>query len=113
MGDSEMLGAKLDNLVDKVAGMESNMTRLADAMVQLARLEVQFANNSEAVKRAFDAIEKLHTLMSQHIESADERMRLIEEAQPVQKLVSNWVLAWIAGVVGLLGGAVAAKVLGH
>ena len=41
-----------------------------------------------------------------------ERIKKLEESAPVAKLVNGWVLAWIAGVVGLVGGAVAMKVLG-
>lgn len=111
MGDTEMISAKLDTLHDKVCGLEDSMEKLADAVVQIARLEVQMAGNSESIKRAFDAIEKMHSSMADHMRTSDERMKALELNQPVQKLVTGWVLAWIAGAVGLLGGAVAAVVL--
>lgn len=111
MGDTELVSAKLDTLHNKISGLETSMQKLADAVVQIARLEVQMANNAESIKRAFDAIEKMHFVMAEHMRTSDERMKDLELAQPVQKLVSGWVLAWIAGAVGLFGGAVASTVL--
>lgn len=113
---------RLDHIESGLGRLESAVARLADAMVQLARLEVSMTHNGDAITRAFSAIEKLASTveqyeresrlrMKEHEEKADERLKKLEEAQPVQKLVSGWVLAWIAGAVGLLGGAVATAVL--
>lgn len=84
--------------------LETSVEKLTDAMVQLARLEVQLANNGEAVHRAFEAIEKLSAHLDRHEQSADARLRALEETAPVNKLVTGWVLSWIAGAGGLVGG---------
>lgn len=102
--DNENIAAKLDVLNSRVGGIETTMDKLADAVVQIARLEVAMANNSEAVRRSFDAIEKLNLHLDDHSRIADERIRKLEEAAPVNKLVSGWVLSWLAGAGGLAGG---------
>ena len=83
-----------------------------EAMVSIARLEVRLANNGDAVSRAFESIDKISGELGKHSMQMDERIKRIEETAPINKLISGWVLAWVAGAVGLVGGAVVAKVLG-
>lgn len=112
MGEQEQMDFRLNRIESGLTRVEVSVAKLADAMVQVARLEVSLAHNGEAVSRAFDSIDKLSVRIEKHVEVTDERMKRLEESQPVQKLVSGWVLAWIAGAVGLFGGVVAAKTLG-
>lgn len=111
MGDVELLAVKMDALHDRMTGIEAAIVKVADAMERIARLEERLAAHNDAMRRAFDAIDRNSQDMTEHFRAADERMKALENAQPVQKLVTGWVLAWIAGAVGLLGGAVAAVVL--
>lgn len=112
MTDGSAVEVRLENIETSLGRLENAVQKLAEAMVQVARLEVQLAHNGEAVQRAFTAIENLSRRVDNHEEASNTRMRALEEAAPVQKLVSGWVLAWIAGIIGLVGGAVAMKVLG-
>ena len=107
-----ILAAKLDALNGRMTPIEQNLSRLADAMVSIARLEVRLANNGDAVSRAFESIDKISGELGKHSMQMDERIKRIEETAPINKLISGWVLAWVAGAVGLVGGAVVAKVLG-
>jgi chromosome segregation ATPase len=112
MGEQDVLATKLDSMSQRMGSIENTMNKLADAMVQVARLEVQMAGTGQSLNRAFDSIEKMSESLSTHSHIMDERIKKLEESAPVAKLVNGWVLAWIAGVVGLVGGAVAMKVLG-
>jgi response regulator RpfG family c-di-GMP phosphodiesterase len=109
---TDELNAKLDMLHARMSTMELTLAKVSDALVSIARIEERMQANSEALSRAFEANHKLAEALSKHEHLADERMRKLEEVAPVHKLVSGWVLAWIAGAVGLLGGVVASKVLG-
>ena len=107
------LSAKLDVLHARMSTMESTLAKVSDALVSIARIEERMQSNSEALSRAFLAVQTLTEALHRHESSSDERMRKLEEVAPVHKLVSDWVLAWIAAAVGLLCGAVAMKVLGN
>ena len=111
MGDNEALATKVDMIHSEVVAMKTSMEKLADAMVQIARLEVTQATHSQAIERVFEGLNKLNSRLEHHEMVSDNRIKGIEQTQPVQKLVSGWVLAWVAGVIGLVGGAVAVKIL--
>ncbi len=91
--------------------MELTLAKVSDALVSIARIEERIQANNEALSRAFEANQKLADALAKHEYLTDERIRKLEEVAPVHKLVSGWVLAWIAGAVGLLSGIVASKVL--
>lgn len=109
---SDELSAKIDLLHARMSTMESTLAKVSDALVSIARIEERMQANSEALSRAFESVHKLTEALHRHEASSDERMRKLEEVAPVHKLVSGWVLAWIAGAVGLLGGIVIHKILG-
>ena len=106
------LNAKLDMLHARMSTMELTLAKVSDALVSIARIEERMQANSEALSRAFSAVQSLTEALHKHETVVDERMRKLEEVAPVHKLVSGWVLAWIAGAVGLLGGIVIHKILG-
>ena len=110
--NDEYLDSRLVRIESSLTRLEESVAKLAEAMVQVARLEVSLAHNGSAIERAFASIEKISQHLDKHAEVSDARFKALEEAQPVQKLVSGWVLAWIAGAVGLLCGAAAMKILG-
>jgi hypothetical protein len=111
MSEADVLSVKMDSVAVRMASIEQTMGKLADAMVQVARLEVKMAGTGESLNRAFEAIEKMSGSLNDSARLMDARMKRLEEAAPISKLVSGWVLAWVAGAVGLVGGAVAMKVL--
>lgn len=106
------LDRRLAQIESGLTRTEAALAKLTEAMVEVARLEVRLTHNGQAVERAFDSIKELARKLEHHIDTADTRIHALEEVQPVQKLVSGWVLAWIAGAVGILCGALAMKVLG-
>jgi|GEM_PF-6319213 len=102
--------SKLDNLQDKVSKMEKAIERLADAMVQIARMEVLVSNQSEDITRAFSEIHELGQRLDKHFVAADDRLRALEDANSVHKLVSGWVVTGVSSLLAALGGAVLALV---
>lgn len=106
------LDARLSRIESGLTRTEEALGRLAEAMVQVARLEVALTHNGEDVERAFTAIEKLTERLEKHSEVSDERIKRLEDQAPISKLINGWVFAWIAGVVGLLGGVAFSKLFG-
>lgn len=112
MGDPEIINAKLDLLHARVQDIEAMLSKVADAMVTIARIEERMQANNAGLSRAFDEIERLAGLLEKHIQACDARLKPLEEAQPMNKLVSGWVLAVVTGAAVLLSSVITAKVLG-
>jgi hypothetical protein len=112
MSDPEIVSAKLDLLYERVQGVEATLGKVAEAMVAIARIEERTQANNAGLDRAFGEIERLAGLLEKHIQACDARFKPLEETQPVSKLISGWVSAWAAGLVGVLGGAIITKVFG-
>lgn len=106
------LPAKIDVLHTRMTTMEAALAKVSDALVTIARIEERVQANNDALGRAFSSVQSLTAALRELEASVEGRMRKLEEAAPVQKLVSGWILAWIAGAVGLLGGIVIHKILG-
>ena len=85
--------------------LRTSMAKLADAMVSIARIEVTQAQHADAFNKVFASLRE-------HENESEKRFKVLEEAAPISKLISGWVLAWVAGAVGLVGGAVSMKILG-
>lgn len=109
---NEAIDVRLARIESGLTRTETALAKLAEAMVQVARLEVALTHNGEAIDRAFSAIEKLAERLDKHTDVSDERIKRLEDQAPISKLVNGWVFAWIAGVVGLLGGIAFTKLFG-
>lgn len=110
--NAEILNAKIDLLHTRMHSIEATMAKVADAMERIARIEERMQANSQAMERAFNGIEKVSKALSAHMEESDKRIKLLETSQPVQRLVSEWVIRLVVGVMTLVLGIVAAKTLG-
>lgn len=97
MADTDVLAAEIRAMREDMDEVKITMRKVADALVQLARLEERHTTVASALDRAFGAIGKLEL-----------RVRTIETAQPVQKLTSSWM---IDAAKFLAGGVVATLVL--
>lgn len=124
--DISIMRTEVGSVNARLGVMENTLQRLTDVIVQIARIEVHQQSHTEAMERAFKEIAKVNERLLKHEEIADERfdklsakvpenlstrLTVLEDAAPVGRLVSGWVLSWVAGVVGIVGGAVASKVL--
>ena len=81
-------------------GIEDAVAALADNLKVLTQLEQKHIETREAVGRAFDAIG-----------DQDKRIRDIELEMPLLKMVRNWVVAGVVGIVTLVGIALVSLVV--
>lgn len=81
MADTDVLAAEISAMREDMNEVKLTMRRVADALVQLARLEERHTTVAAALDRAFGAISKIEV-----------RVRALETAQPVQRLTSGWMI---------------------
>lgn len=86
-------------LREDVSEIKGFMSKMADAIERLARLEERHGNTAIALERAFSAMGKI-----------DARLQVLEKAQPVQDMTSNWVIKLIWAAAGMAAMFVAKKV---
>lgn len=89
MPTDETMQAEIGSIRQSLAEVKNTMSKMADALERLARLEERHANTTSALDRAFSALTKL-----------EARIEAIERQQPVQKLTSDWVINLVWAVVG-------------
>ena len=87
------------------AELRASMAKLAEAMVSIARIEVTQAQHAEAFNKVF-------TSLRDHESASEKRLRVLDEAAPISNIVSGWFLGWVVGIIGLVGCAIAMKILG-
>lgn len=87
MSENNELHPALIALREDVSEIKGFMSKMADAIERLARLEERHGNTASALERAFTTIAKI-----------DARLAALEKTQPVQNMTSNWITngAWAA-----------------
>ena len=90
MADLQEIHPELRALREDVAEIKGFMAKMSEAIERLARLEERHGNTTAALERAFGAISKLN-----------DRVTLLEKAQPVQNLTSDWVVRAVWAVAGM------------
>lgn len=94
MAETDVLHAEMRAMREDVSEIKGAVSKVADALERLARLEERHSTVASALERAFGAIFKI-----------EARLRELEQAAPVQKLTSGWVTngVWAAaGMVAML-----------
>lgn len=92
----EQIKAVADDMID----VKTSLKDIAASLKTIAVLEVKHDNMSEAVKRAFKAIDKV-----------TERVDAIEKALPYMRIASSWVFKAVLFVMGILGATALGVVL--
>lgn len=95
-----MLEFRITNLEGAVGEIRGAVKSIDASLQTLARLELHHAETRDGLGRAFTAIND-HEI----------RMRAVEAEMPMAKLVRNWVIGGVIGVVVLVGVAVVGLVL--
>lgn len=90
--ENEILASQIKNLCEDVAEIKKDMQRVVANQERITRLEVQYNHNVEAMTRAFE-----------EINSHAVRITALEVEAPITRMVRNWVITGVIGVVGLLG----------
>lgn len=86
---------RISAIADDMRDVKTTMGRLADAVTKLAIVEERQVADRQALTRAFSEIDKV-----------SERVRRVEEQQPIQKQSSDWVQGWVKQAVALVAAAV-------
>lgn len=99
MSETDVVHAELRAVREDVTEIKGAVSKVADALERLARLEERHSTVAGALERAFSAIAK-----------AEARLRDIEQAQPVNRLASGWVMNGAYAAGGMLAMLVLKKV---
>jgi hypothetical protein len=79
--------------------IEETLRVVSENLQRLTTLEQRHIDTRESLDRAFDTIEKV-----------DNRLKHVELEMPVLKIVKNWVITAVVGIVGLVAIAVFALI---
>lgn len=99
MSETEVMHAELRAMREDVSEIKGAVSKVADALERLARLEERHSTVAGALERAFVAISKI-----------EGRLRELEQSQPVQKLTTGWVTNGVWAACGMLAMLVLKKV---
>lgn len=88
MSETDVMHAELRAMREDLSEIKGAVSKVADALERLARLEERHSTVAASLERAFSAISKV-----------ESRLRELEQASPIQKLASGWVTngVWAAG----------------
>ncbi len=89
MSETDVLRAEMGGIRSDMGEMRQDLSRLADAVVTLARLEERQASMSKAQDRAFSAIAKL-----------EGRVSALERSEPMQAQVTSWMMSAVWAAAG-------------
>lgn len=99
----------LDDRLHKVeltlGRIEDTHDRIADSLERLVRLETLHAETRQNVDRAFRHTEKLGTDIEGKLDTIGDRLRAIEERQPVTNLAVYFVGLIALGALAAIGTA--------
>ncbi len=98
MSETDVIRAELRAMRKDVSEIKGALSKVADAVERLTRLEERYSALTAALERAFSSISKI-----------EGRLSTLEIAQPVQKLASSWV----TNGVWMVAGAAVMFVLKH
>jgi hypothetical protein len=99
----QVIAVRLDNLHEDVSGMRDVLKELATAVTKLAIIEERQGQAAQALERAFGVLEKLEKSVAENKKAVEDRLSILEKAQPLQQEKNKWV---DLGVSALVFGAV-------
>jgi hypothetical protein len=76
----------------RISMIEDTLQVMSDNLQRLTALEQRHFDTRNSLDRAFETIEKV-----------DVRLKDVELEMPVLRIVKNWVIAAVIGIVGLVG----------
>jgi hypothetical protein len=96
----EILNHQLKVLHDDVVDLKNSLDKVADAVVRLALVEERQAQVSNALQRAFEAIERL-----------ERRLSDVERSAPTYERTNIWMDRLLWGCVAAVGVFIAERIL--
>ena len=92
-----VVAARLDSLHSDMQEMRAVQSKVADALIDLARLGEKQQYTADSLKRALTSMERL----DQRVVGLDRRVDMLEKDAPMQKQTSNWVISAVWAAAGL------------
>lgn len=89
--------SKIESLSEDMSDIKTSMRELAQAVSRLAVVEERQATTNEAMGRLFKVIETI-----------DTRVKVLEQAAPIQQQSSDWVQGAVKYIVAAVLGAILA-----
>jgi hypothetical protein len=103
---SEFTAVEFGALREDISELRAAMTKVADALERLARLEERHANSASAIQRGFEEITKVNMRVDVH----DTRLKTLEISQPAAKKSAVWVERIAYGAIVVVAMAVMKKI---
>lgn len=88
----QILEAKVESVAADIAEIKADLKTVTAGMERIIRLEEGRAQHEQAIGRAFNSI-------TQH----ESRLSVLENDAPITKMIRNWVVAGVIGIVTMFG----------
>lgn len=88
----QVLANRMDRIGEDVVEIKDQVRAISQGLEKIARLEERHENHARALERAFNSLT-----------SMEGRLKTLEVQEPINKMVSKWVIAGVLGVVAILG----------
>lgn len=96
---------RLDTLSEDLQEIRRTMRDLVTQVSKLAVIEADQRNSNAAIERAFKELEKVNTRCDERQKELDRRIKILEDAQPLQRQSSDWVQKFVGLLVAAAMGA--------
>ena len=103
---SEFSGTEFQSLREDIGELRLAMTKVAEALERLARLEERHASSANAIERAFTEVAKLEVKLI----ASELRLTALEVAQPLHKKSTEWIDKAVLGAVTVIALVILKKV---
>jgi len=95
---NDVIEYRLGTLEASVTEIKSAVSSIDKSLQKLTSLEERHQETRDALNRAFT-----------QIEDHEVRIRHVEKSEPITRLVRNWIIAGMTGLVALLAVVLASK----
>ena len=96
---------RLDTLSEDLQEIRRTMRDLVTQVSKLAVIEADQRNSNAAIERAFKEMEKINARCDERQKELDRRIKILEDAQPLQRQSSDWVQKFVGLLVAAAAGA--------
>lgn len=96
---------RLDTLSEDLQEIRRAMRDLAATIGKLGVIEADQRNSNAAIERAFKELEKVGAGCEKKCSDLERRIKVLEDAQPLQRQSSDWVQKFVSLLVAAAMGA--------
>lgn len=105
---SDNMETRVALVENAISAIKKNTDKIVEFAEQLTRLDERHMNTTEAVGRAFRAIEREERKRTEQIEKCEkdinERLTKIEQEMPTLTMARNWLFGFVIWALGMTGG---------